>query len=603
MCIRRIPALGICLIVIVAAAAAQQQPPAQQPQQTFRSRVTVVPVDVRVLDKNGKPITDLKKEDFTVLEDGVPQSIVHFSFQTLTPITGASADAQLDFRKPLGETVTPQTRRIFLLVLGVGRQVGPVKGVEAAMAFVKERLLPQDQVAILAYNRATDFSADHQRVRETLQRYRDKHERIEARLKHRFSGLAAAYGSREIPPEIQKEIDAIFRAPGGLPSRSLASTGISDAAQLSADTRRNRDLIQRAELARERLANDMGTAFDQSAIDEAAMLDMSFDEYVEKTFNTMTDLGNLYAGIRYLRYLDGEKHLVFLTTDGLFLPRLENSNSIAALANDARVAVDVLHTGGIAAPLPPPARIPRSSMAALSYAVPSAGQIFAQRFAVGSSQQMSRLTGGTTTAFKSGVSAFARLDESTRAQYLLGYSPVNNNWNGAFRRISVRVNRRDAQVLYRHGYVARSEITPLTRQQYLTYSRIAAAANLSREIDDLRFVLGEPSIQEGGDGRALSFEIKVPPGSVKFSTTPDGRVAKLEAIYFCADSRQQMVGERWQTVDFKLTEENYQKFLREGVGYTVSVPLSGDPRYLKVIVYDYAADLVGSVMRDLKPKR
>ena len=45
--------------------AAQQAPP------TIRSRTTLVPIDIRVVDLNGKPVSDLKKEDFIVQEDGV----------------------------------------------------------------------------------------------------------------------------------------------------------------------------------------------------------------------------------------------------------------------------------------------------------------------------------------------------------------------------------------------------------------------------------------------------------------------------------------------------------------------------------------------------
>src|SRR5687768_10690007 len=384
--------ITLALLALTCAALGAQE---QQPPQTFKSRVTVVPVDVRVLDRNGKPVTDLKREDFTILEDGVAQSILHFSFHQLTPMRAGDPDAPLDFRKPLGDTVTPQNRRIFLLVLGGGRQVGPVKGVEAAMKFVKERLLPQDQVAVLAYNRATDFTAEHAKVLQTLERYWDKHEWIEAKMKHHFSGLQAAYGGREIPPHIQKEIDAVFRVPGALASRSLTGTGATDAAEISRDTRRSQDQIQRKELAADRLANNMGTAFDAAAVEEAGINDLTFDEFVERSSDTSRDLDKLYAGIRYLRYLDGEKHLVFLTPEGLFLPRLENSNSIAALANDARVSVDILHTGGMAGGAAPRmmSQMPRSGIAAanasLNSAVPSAGVMFNQRFSIQSSRQIS----------------------------------------------------------------------------------------------------------------------------------------------------------------------------------------------------------------------
>jgi hypothetical protein len=236
----------------------------------------------------------------------------------------------------------------------------------------------------------------------------------------------------------------------------------------------------------------------------------------------------------------------------------------------------------------------------LNSAVPSAGVIFTQRFSVGSSRQISDLTGGTTTAFAAGDQAFRRLDESTRAQYLLGYSPTNGNWNGAYRRITVKVNRKEARVLYRHGYAARQEIKPLSRREYLTYSRIASAANMPRAIDDLKMQVGQTAVQTTPEGKALSVDLRIQPGAVKFTRQDDGYVAKIEALYFCADAKEQLVGENWQTLDFKLTEENYQKFMREGVGYTIRVPLSGEPKYLKVILYDYAADLVGSSMVQLK---
>ena len=196
---RVLPVVLSLLSAAVIAASAQQKPDTP-PQPTFRSGTTVVPVDVRVVDRSGKPIKGLQASDFTITEDGRPQTIVHFSFQELTPQPEAGEDRPLEYRKPLGEAVAPQTKRIFLIVLGRGRQVGPVKGVEAAMRFVKNRVLPQDRVAVLAYNRATDFTTDHAGVTETLNRYWKTHEEIEALLRQRFSGLAAQYGSNEYPP-------------------------------------------------------------------------------------------------------------------------------------------------------------------------------------------------------------------------------------------------------------------------------------------------------------------------------------------------------------------------------------------------------------------
>jgi len=65
---------------------AGQQPPQQQPP-TFSADVKVVNVFATVRDKKGQIVKDLKKEDFTLLEDGRPQTIRYFSQQTDLPLT------------------------------------------------------------------------------------------------------------------------------------------------------------------------------------------------------------------------------------------------------------------------------------------------------------------------------------------------------------------------------------------------------------------------------------------------------------------------------------------------------------------------------------
>ena len=588
--------------VLTLSASAQQQPPAQQPP-PFKSRVTVVPVDVRVLDRSGKPITDLTAADFSVTEEGAPQKIVHFSFHTLEPQPNAAAKAtELEFRKPLGETVSPPRKRIFLIVLGRGRefgQVGPVRGVEAAMTFVKERLLPQDHAAVLAYNRATDFTTDHARLVETLKRYWSRHNWIEARLAQRFSGLAAVHmDPNDLGATIQSEIDAIFKAPGAVRSRSTdAETNADDDAQRTADQRRQRDIMLRAAAVEARKAAGVGAGLDYRVLDEMELIDAAnFDEYVEKSFDTNVDLGNLYAGIRYLRLLDGEKHLVFISSRGLFLPRLESANSLAAFANDARVTIDVIHTSGTAGA----SSVPRGAINRV-YTYGSVGS-YAQLFQNANSAQIAELTGGQMTSVSSGEAFFRGLDVATRAQYLLGYVPSNSNWDGKYRRINVRVNRPGAQVLYRHGYVARNETTPIDGQQYLMYTRIASALNHSRELRDVGIELGEPSVQGTADKRTLSVTLRILPGAVTLKQVEGHYVGKLEAMSICADRNRQVVGELWHTINVKITEEEYQRFLREGTSATMQMQVSGEPRYLKTVLYDYTGDRLGSIMREIAKK-
>jgi VWFA-related protein len=73
------------------AGAQQQKPPEKkkdEPQDQFSLAVEVpiVSVDVVVTDNNGNFLSGLKKENFRILEDGVPQSVTNFS-PTDAPIT------------------------------------------------------------------------------------------------------------------------------------------------------------------------------------------------------------------------------------------------------------------------------------------------------------------------------------------------------------------------------------------------------------------------------------------------------------------------------------------------------------------------------------
>ena len=60
----------------------------QTPTPQFRATTDLVLLDVSVLDKQRKAVAGLKQEDFTIIEDGQPQTISNF-----TPVVVASPEA------------------------------------------------------------------------------------------------------------------------------------------------------------------------------------------------------------------------------------------------------------------------------------------------------------------------------------------------------------------------------------------------------------------------------------------------------------------------------------------------------------------------------
>ena len=175
-------------------------------------------MNVSVLGRDGRPVVDLKKENFTILEDGVPQEVRHFSIETIVAETSkAGANEAVGRRIVPALELVPQERRVFLVVLSTWRGnsiQGPNKGLDALLEFVNKRLLPQDVVAAMAYNRATVFTTNHAAIVEVIERYRARSDKIGSALETFFSGLRAVYGSGRIPANTQREIDGVFAVPG-----------------------------------------------------------------------------------------------------------------------------------------------------------------------------------------------------------------------------------------------------------------------------------------------------------------------------------------------------------------------------------------------------
>ncbi|HUF47183.1 MAG TPA: VWA domain-containing protein, partial [Vicinamibacterales bacterium] len=417
--------LAVAAALLMRPGAGAQSSPSPQTTPQFRVSTTLVPVDVRVLDRQGQPVADLSETDFTILEDGRRQTVSFFTGRGLEPAE-PNPNAITLLRDPRNADVGPQNHRVFLLMLGRGRLQPPAKGVDAMIEFVRDRLLPQDHVGILAWNRATDLTTDHARVLAVLERFKREHERIEGQMRQRFTGLTAVYGGSKIPETVQARIDAVFNGPEQAGTRALPEAQNDNRERLAGEHRRLIDQL-------------MGSSAEAvTGAGEADAFDLGFDDFVEAAAQTNQDISNLYTGIEYLRHLSGEKHLVLVTEQGLQLPRMEDSTSLAAVANDARVVIDTIHTGGLPPSMAAP---PNRSLQTSSGSAPFVPPAFSQRQRVADLRTISTLTGGISSTFQYASRGARRIADATSFQYLLGYYPTNTFWNGRYRNIRVQVNR------------------------------------------------------------------------------------------------------------------------------------------------------------------
>jgi VWFA-related protein len=579
---------AVVAIVVSAVFPAAQAPPPSPAQESpvFRGGTTLVPVDVRVLDRDGNPVTDLQQSDFTVLENGVRQNIRHFSthqFSSEAPFTTGPMAARATRSD---DDIDPQNRRIFLIVLGRGRLQPPAKGVDGMLHFVREKLLPQDLVAVLAWNRATEFTADHAKIADLLERFKRAHEGIESKMKTHFSGLAAVYGSKAIPASLQGDIDAVFGGARAEGVRTVTPGMSPNADRVADDTRKMTDLLLNP------------TTGDPVATAQAAAIGMDLDEFVAKNMQTSQDVGNLYMGVEYLRHLDGEKHLVFVSETGLIMPRAEDDKDLAAAAADARVAIDYVHTGGTVIP----AATGRFSAENRGVGTPAIAPVRPMArpdmWTFQTARTLATMTGGRFFAnqFPSASVDMDYIDRGTRFEYTLGYYPARAVLDGKYRQINVRVNRPGLTLLFRHGYYATPGIMPFDRRRVLTYSRVAATANYSEEVHDIKVQLKASSPEHSPEGGEVVADLIIDPSRLGFTKANGHNTASIEVAVFCADGSDNNIGHSWQTIELNFTDDRLQTYLRDGLHHTVTIPVTAQAKRVKAVVYDYTADLVGSVI-------
>jgi len=156
---------------------------------TFSAGTQLVIETVGVTDKKGVPIEGLTAKDFSIAEDGTPQTIRIFDYQKLPeapaePIP-SSTPAHIHIYDKLGRTQilpeVPGTGRYHdhrLLALYLDMTAMPpgdqLRALAAAEKFVRTQITPADLVAIMRYQGASvdvlqDFTADRDRLLSILQ--------------------------------------------------------------------------------------------------------------------------------------------------------------------------------------------------------------------------------------------------------------------------------------------------------------------------------------------------------------------------------------------------------------------------------------------------
>jgi len=243
-------ALAVPLCIVAALPVVAQQP-AQQPtaQTTFRTSVEVVAVDVHVVDSSGRPVPDLKPDDFAITVDGQRRPIVTADYVS----SGFNASATpAESQKPqplftanwLGRMPAPG-RTILLVIDEENIRAGSAVAAARAAGQFLERLQPADRVGLVVMPRtslAIDPTTDRGRVKEALTHVVGHLVPVSTQLDMIFAlGVSEAFAKRHDPKKWAGIKARECSRPSALPScpaemDAAAETMMADARQRAQST-------------------------------------------------------------------------------------------------------------------------------------------------------------------------------------------------------------------------------------------------------------------------------------------------------------------------------------------------------------------------------
>ncbi len=390
----------LSILAVSAQQTGQNTPAAGTPAATFTTSTHLVVETVVVTDKNGNPVGGLTAKDFTVTENGAPQTIRFFEHQTLpetpaAPIAAPSNPPKIHIYDRLTLTqISPEApgntrykdRRLLALYFDMTAMPpsDQLRALDAAKKFVQTQMTSADLLAIMRYsggavNVLQDFTADRDRLLSIL------------------------------------ETLVVGEGEGFDESGSDAGT------------------------------SDTGAAFGQ-------------DDSEFNIFNTDRQLSALQTAATMLGQLSEKKSLIYFAS-GLRLNGLDNQAQLHATLNAAiRAGVSFwpIDARGLVAQAPLGDATHGSPGGIGMYSGASANAITIN---FKSSQDtlwaLATDTGGKALLdYNDLAKGIVQAEHSVSSYYILGYYTSNTALDGKFRRIKISVNGSTASLDYRQGYFA-----------------------------------------------------------------------------------------------------------------------------------------------------
>jgi VWFA-related protein len=229
----------VCLALEVAQRTTRAQAPSSQsPRPVFGTSVSLSLVDFRVVDRDGRFVGGLTKDDFRVFEDDKEQTIANFSLVEIPMPRPEISSTTSGIVSDVASNAHADEGRLYLIVLD---RVNPLRTptVRAlAHEFIEHHMSDVDQAALVPMEGRRDMTQDFTHDRRLLLEAVDKFEGdfgsgfadSEASLTSLVKWLSQIRGRRKTVVFISESVNGLLNTPAvdGIPGVSLGLRGFLD---------------------------------------------------------------------------------------------------------------------------------------------------------------------------------------------------------------------------------------------------------------------------------------------------------------------------------------------------------------------------------------
>jgi VWFA-related protein len=558
-----------------ASAAPAQNPP---PQPSFPAEAEIVTVDVVVTGRGSEPVLDLRREDFSVSEDGVAQEVVAFE-AVHRPAPGAASAGQPASAAP---PVAPRSSSNREPVARLGSHfvivfdelhLDPAEAARARVAiadFLAHGLSDGDRVALVGTAQGTRWTARLPDGREALRQALDRLQPglVGETVRDRMSDWEAMRIDRDRDPMVTDVVMRRYLDTGEI-LQDTASPG-------------NRPLSQ----------SDQVVGWRSDVQSRAAFV------YARAADRNEQALGVVARSLAALAAERGRKSIVFASGGMIQDPRLDIYRQVVSEARRVNAAVYFLDARGLSA-----ATTGMSAEVGTRTEFRDLGSWFTESRERGEgSEGLAADTGGFSLRDRNDLAAgLARIGRESRSYYLLGYTPANRKADGRFRTIEVKVARDGIAVRARRGYYAPGGNGGRRLAAEGRDAAIQRALDAPFDLADVPLRAIADVLGEKEPGKA-AVRLTVETDVRSFAFTEKGGAARdmLEFLLLVAREDTGEFTRFDQQFEMSLRPETRARYERDGFPITRELSLAPGSYQARIVVRDANGGGVGSLLHEFE---